>query len=348
MKKEKLLEELERIPQLCSFVPNADPPYLTRLGEDNFRELKQNGSWFGKSAMLEITDAENFPADGDWQDELRDEYNTEVHGIRDAVLVPELHRTAAIGTTIYQIWERPEESELIINLDDFKKSFSLGDETYQKILAVAKIHWGTRDILDRLAKSDSEVAAKIEGSNRAEYFEGQFQKWSQEIQKADTGKEYLSEEMLSKIKGRIFSNRLAQGKMELSFNIFGNTDIRKTKTEQYYFINGKFDLKPAGFMAAAWLWNMAMWGWQKERGELVQNVFDALRIFRETAPYGIGHHLQGHILANLLERCYASINVDIRHRRAPYHNITDEEVGKGLMNFLQLTNSILDLDPSVY
>lgn len=340
MEKEPLLQELERISRVFNFVPTDDPPYLVRLGENDYRELKQNGHYFNRAATVEITDSKHLPADEDWQSELRRKYNELAMPL--AVRLPEIISAGGGRTNsdffFYRILERPE-GEMIISFDDLKKPFLLGDKVYQKIVEMVRVHWETRETLDRLAQENPEAAVRIGKSSWTKYFEGQFDKWSEEVKKADTGQDYILPEMLSKIKDQIFD--LHPSKMQLSFNLFGNTDIRKTNNGEYYLVNGRFDIKPPGFLAAAWLWNMAMWGWQKSRDDLIRDVFCALRVFLNV-PYEVSHSRE-YILANLLERCYAAINVDIRHKRAPFNDLSGAETGNGLMNFLELTNRILDL-----
>lgn len=340
MKKESLLKELERIEQTCSFAPTNDQPYLIRLGENDYRELKQNGHYLNQAVTLEITDHKHLPADEDWQDELRQKYNELATPL--AVRLPKIISAGGsrIGPDVffYNILERPE-GEMIIGFDDFKKSFLVGDNVYQKIFEMAEVHRETRETLDRLAQENPEVAVRIRKSSWTKYFKGQFGKWSEEIKKADTGKDYFLPEMLLKIKDQIFD--LYPGKMQLSFNLFGNTDIRKTNNGEYFLVNGRFGMKPSGFLTAAWLWNMAMWGWQKNRDDFTKDVFSALRVFAN-APSETNRSRK-YIMANLIERCYAAINVDIRHKRVPFNDLSGIEAGNGLMNFLELTNRILDL-----
>ncbi len=343
MTEKELLEELEAIAPLCGFIPDQTPPYLVRLGEDDFRELKKYGNFKhnGKPITIEITNSHHLPKDLVWQDELRDEYN-QLAG-PETIKLPQVIMRAARGRDkVYTVLERPE-GDMIINFDDFKKTFSHEDETYKKIVETAKVHWETRKILDQLAQKNLETAARIERATWNQYFENRFENWSKEIKKVDLNFDYISSITLQKIRDRIFKSYKFDGRMELSFNLLGNTDIRKTKNDEYYLVNGRFAIMPAGFSIAAWLWNMVMWSWQKNPNDLINDIFTALKVFCETAPLEI-KNLEKYILANLLERIYASINVDIRYLRAPFHDINPTGVANELKNFFELLNKILNLD----
>lgn len=328
MDEKTLLEYAWKAADQMEFKPTPnEKPWLVKISE-GFKELKQKGLSLrndGRPATLQVVD-KNYhnPADFYHQQNLASEFNKMVNG--SCVKLPKFCEAYSENTEngngfVAFLWERPIGAN-ILSKEEFTSPLLLDQnrQLEKKIQEVVQIITDTERTLPKLVKTDA--ANYFPNVSVADYFIERFGKWMKQAREKGEGNGCLIQknEILT-ILDRVFHK--ASGLiMTPSFNLFGNTDIIKDTTDgKYFLVNGRFELKPMGFLRAAWLWNLAMYSYKKTSEQARDDFRDV---------YGHFYRVDG--VSNILERLFAASYIDARYWLSPFDGLESEERENGRNN----------------
>lgn len=308
--------------KLFDFNAAVQAPWLAKLyskdGQDEFRELKQNGyDPYGLPMMLEVIDNHHrLPENTRQQLELNQAYQQ--LQTKGSIQLPKAFNQYYGETFTAILWERPE-GQRIISDDQFGQPFYRDSPIWEQINETASLIEVTTAVLEELKRSNPQAQAMAAEKSYADYFLDRFAKWNAEREKAGQERNDHLELVKFKILGIIFSRGSTFGTaLEIAWNVFGNTDIIKTAGRAYYLVNGRFEPKPPHFLPAVWLWNMLLHGARsKNFRELYLDTRGTIKIFNR-------HRFTGPFLDdNLLERAFAARFVDADLRRSPFQSVSE-------------------------
>jgi hypothetical protein len=342
MNREQFIHEFGYASKSLGFVPNDEPPWIPPLAGEDCAELKQNGTYFNdRPATLQIVPGKNFPADFSRQQSLRNKY--EEARISGSIKLPDLFYETQDLTgpepMSILVWERPKGKH-IIDLDEFMGKKEIPEE---KLRETAKMIKNTEKVLAKLS-SQPEVMALFSKMSDFDYFIERWHKWITYVQENGPGVfKDVDNEFVEGLKSDIFTEilkEITKGpelEMQLAFNLFGNTDIIKTADGQYYYINGRFEVKPKHFLVAAWLWNLVMYSHQRKSRRFLDDFFCASETLIGTDNFRRGHFdVFSSLKANLLERLFAALTIDFRYRRSPLQDISDRMLQNDIKHITEL------------
>lgn len=348
MTKEELFRKYEAVKKRLKFFVETEEPLLEAVDENSndYKGLIARGEWVlntgrgpavsSLSVALELINHKFLPKDKneEWVSWMLTNYYA-LRNVKYSVKFPDFISRGVFQDVSFAVRHNISGKRI---LD--RHLFATSDQKKE----VAKMFWATVEALKILDRS------KLAGQTSLGYFEKQFSKWVNlrselEPQWKPTFGE-VREFVLNKFDKVC---RLAQGtddgqnrkiKMEWFFNVFGNTDIVKSRSGEYFIYNAHLEPKPEGFGIAAWIWNIIMYSWDREPQEVLKEVFDWVNVFLEGKDRK--EHMPG-ILANLIERCLAALVVDLPLKRSPYDDLSDEAIEKSRKNFSYVLDTLVEV-----
>lgn len=346
MKKENLLAACFDIAQSIGF--DIDPhqkPWLPQLNPGEFREIKQRGFFkykyqLGRTpATLNIIPLENLSPilrqemEQKWQ--IYEAYCVIVAGIPNAVRLAQRAQTGTFQDRFaFLVSIEPEDQWLIPDCKSGQPKIAPG-----VIDEFARIYWATTEAMKKLVETCPEAAAWVRQWTATEYFIERLAKWLEEGRRNKAEERgfispSLKDMVISKLMSRAFYRSMEMG---MFFNLFGNTDIIKTSDGNYVLTNGDFAVKPRSFGPAAFIWNLMMHCWHFGRLGFVPRIYEWLSIFSNIFKDNIHDREMffQEFEANLLERCLATLLVDLPNRRSPYDqaDTTEADTEQSKVNF---------------
>lgn len=312
MKKEELLNARDEwLKDWPVFVPNTDPPAFTQTVDEEFSGLKQRGTWDSRPAMLSITDYW-MPRVGDLEYE---NLRRNLAFFTKKVRLPKLLKADYASQLRYLVEEIPE-GRPIIDMKLFCGTYSRPQDRESFVKQIEEFAL----VYEKITTHINHYCPQGTTLSAAQYFHERFRRWrSYSRQYAQNGlASGFTEDEEAKIIGGFFAeNDLSRVPMSLFFNIFGNTDIIKTDEGLYYILDVKLEPKPVGFGIAAFIWNMLLYGWQKNVDQMLEDI---RMVIDSMTPIEGYLELKRLVSLNLVERLYAAIQIDLRFRRSPYDN----------------------------
>lgn len=342
MEEQTIRRAYEGLIKYLPFVPDEQEPYLVKLPGGNIGKLTKYGT-FRKAggapgeqepAMLRILPIPR-PVDEQRQERIRGPYRALCQNTK-AVRLPTILTRGENGNFDYEVWMDPGQKNLI-SLEATRSPFT--EKVLPSVHQLAEAYWASQAVMAKALALLPALRAELAQTSSADYFQARFQKWNDLVKRNGIGVgSFLGSHEKEQIAETIEKMPLAKVGMELSRNLFGNTDIVVGEGKKFYFINGYFELKPVGFGIAAWLWNMMLYSAEKTAEQLLIEINQCKYFFFELAPTIMADNLVYGLKANLLERAYAALEVDCRYELSPLRFMTKPErqrVAENIHHFLR-------------
>ena len=349
MKKEELLSIYSNEAGRLGFKPIADEPYLIEPQPDVFTRLIQAGFLDERPASLIIEEFSVQDLDQVIEDEtlelnIVENYNNTARHFGRAVSIPQFFVQPVVelgGTGIdfkVSVIERLIGGR-IIPMELFAGGLDLSRESIRELVKkTAQVCYDTEQALKKFTESWLVPEMSV-----AEYFIRRFQKWHQ-LKKEQGGGvcnpwplvKYSREKSMVKF---LEALELDDIEMSCGFNKFGNTDLIETDDGRFYILDAKIEAKPYGFLAAAWLWNLVLYGWKSHPEQLFESFKTCLGIFHRV--YQANDGFAPAIKYSMFERLYATLEIDLRYKCSPYNQLGDQELESAIQNVTYLMNQIL-------
>lgn len=336
MKKTELMKAYGKAVSRSGFSSDlSQDPWLPQLSPGYYKEVKQLGTLQGVEAVLRLIPDKHLPENWAFQQKIRDDYS--IFSYPGAVKLPRVLTRDRFDDFNVLIYESPHGSRIV--------PYTPGrPPLITEIGEAATVCWATELALRELSHSSAEVMRELESWSSLTYFINRLEKWFALARKNHAIEHgFMDESVREKVVDYLLHPLRRGMKMEISFNLFGNTDIVKTREREYFLVNGELEVKPNGFTAAAFLWNLVMYSWWQHVPSDLFGVLKKLWLptFNDSDPEN--RFNTPNIGTNLVERCIAALLVDLPDHRSPYDkpHIGVAEIRQSADNFTYALNEIL-------